>query len=247
MTVFYKWMCVFMLMCGCVGGFAEAAAPLLVGTNAEYPPFTFREGGQIVGFDIDLAKEVGKRLQRDVTFKDMPFDALIPDLVMGYVDFVAAGMSPTEERAKRVLFTRSYLEEDPFVVLTPVKAGVSIHDLASLQGKTVAVNEGFTADLFMSSQAGVELVRLLATADAFIALTSGRVDAFVTAKSTLDVFLSTQDPAAWRWFPIEDISQGCSLAFPKKNAELLKAVQAVLDEMEKDGTLKAIKAKWKLS
>lgn len=232
-----------LILIACLGtSLLQAAEPLIVGTNAEFPPFTYIENKEIIGFDIDIAKEVAKRLGREIEFKDMPFDALIPDITMGYVDFVAAGMSYTEERAKRVLFTKSYLSEDPFVIFTKNKK-LTLDDL---EGKSVVVIEGFTADLFISSKKGINVIRLPTQADGFMAIKSGRADAFVTAKSTADAFMATQDASQFHVTLIDGSAETCALVVPKSKPELLEDIQKALDSMEKDGTLAKLKIKWKL-
>lgn len=218
---------------------------MIVGTNAEYPPFTFYQDNVIVGFDIDIAKEVCRRLDKDLVFKNMPFDALVPEVALGHVHFVAAGMSYTEERAKRVLFTQSYVSEDPLVILIPKKNEDAIKlVLDDLKGKAIAVNEGYTADLFLSSKTGFELVRLPAPVDGFVALKSGRAYAFITAKSTLNSFLSTQDGDGFIWSEIDDTAQSCALVVSKKQPKLLLDLQNALEDMARDGTLDNLKTKW---
>ena len=213
---------------------------LVVGTNAEFPPFTSIENGKIVGFDIDIASEVAARLGKKIEFKDMPFEALIPDVVLGHVDFVAAGMSYTEERAKKILYTKPYVEGDPFVIVTASTSKVTLDDLV---GKTVAVNEGFTADTLLSSKEGVNLVRLPTTSDAFLALKMNRVFAFVTAKSTYEAFLKMQ-PSVFQTHIIPGTSETCALVVPKSKPDLLVAIQGALDAMEQDGTIATLKTKW---
>ena len=221
----------------------SAENALIVGTNAEFPPFSYIENKTIVGFDIDIAHEVAKRLGKTIQFKDMPFDALIPDITLGRVDFVAAGMSYTKERAKRVLFTKPYLSEDPFVILSGSEQKFSLDDL---KNKTVIVIEGFTADHFMSSKPGIRLIRLPTQADGFMAMKSGRADAFVTAKSTVDAFFEVQEASRFHVTLLEGTGETCALVVPKNKAKLLVEIQKALDEMEKDGTLSTLKAKWKL-
>lgn len=221
---------------------------MIVGTNAEYPPFSFYQDDVIVGFDIDIAKEVCRRLDKNFVLKNMPFDALIPEVALGHIHFVAAGMSYTEERAKRVLFTQSYVSDDPLVILIPKKDAEMSNQMTldDLQGKIIAVNEGYTSDLFLSSKTGFELVRLPAPVDAFVALKSGRADAFVTAKSTLDAFLSTQDSGDFFWSEIDGTTQSCALVVSKKQPKLLLDIQNALEEMTQDGSLTKIKEKWGL-
>lgn len=220
-----------------------SSGTLVVGTNAEFPPFTYIEEDVIVGFDIDVAKEVAKRLDKGIQFKDMPFDALISELALGHVDFVAAGMSYTEERAKRVAFTKSYLPENPLVIFTTDKHNLTLDDLAK---KNVIVIEGYVADFFISSQPGINPVRLPTQADGFMAIKSGRADAFVTAKSTVDAFLSTQNAAQFHTTTIQGTSESCALVVRKNNPKMLAEIQAALDAMEADGTMAEIRAKWKL-
>lgn len=220
-----------------------AESTVVVGTNAEFPPFTYLENNAIVGFDIDIANEVVKRLGKKIEFKNMPFDALIPDIMLDRVDFVAAGMTYTEERAKRVLFTKPYLTDDPLVILTTQKDLLS---LEALKNKTVVVIEGFTADLFMSSQKEVNLVRLSTQADGFMAVKSGRADAFVTAQSTVDSFFEVQDASPYFSSVIEGTGETVALIVPKNKAKLLNEIQTILDAMELDGTMAQLKNKWKL-
>lgn len=232
-----------LLVSFCTFGLYASQDVLIVGTNAEFPPFAYVEDGKIVGFDIDVVQEVAKRLGSKIQFKDMPFDALIPEVILGHVDVVAAGMSYTEERAKRVFFTGCYLKEDPLVVFSTVKESASYNSLA---GKTVVVVEGFTADQLMGTKKEIELVRLNTQTDAFMAVKCGRAAAFVTARSTVNNFFETQDPSQFHIEAIEGTGETCAMIVPKVKPEILKQVQQALDAMEKDGTLEALKAKWKL-
>lgn len=232
------------IACLCVAlAHAAPSSTLVVGTNAEFPPFCYIENKTIVGFDIDVAKEVAKRLGKTVQIKDMPFDALIPALTLGQVDFVAAGMSYTDERAKRVAFTRSYLSQDPLVIFSASAQNSTLQDL---QGKNVIVIEGFTADLFLSAQKGIDLIRLNTQADGFMAIKSKRADAFVTAKSTVDAFAEVQDISSFFVSTLPGTGETCALVVPKNKPDQLVQIQQALDEMERDGAMAALKKKWKL-
>jgi ABC-type amino acid transport substrate-binding protein len=89
------------------------------------------------------------------------------------------------------------------------------------------------------------VVRLPATADAFLALKTNRVFAFVTAKSTYDSFLQVQ-PNQFFSHELAGTSETCALVVPKSKPELLVAIQSALDAMEQDGTIAALKSKWGL-
>lgn len=220
---------------------------IIVGTNSEFPPFSFKIHGELVGFDIDIAKEVCKRMNKTISFKDMPFDALIPDLTFGNIDFIAAGMSFTNERAQRVSFTKSYLNDDPLVILTLASDDPNVKiNLDFLSNKIIVVNEGYTADLFLSGKPNLQLLRLSSPADAFLALKIGRADAFVTAQSTLHSFLETDPTEAYQIDKIEGAVDNCALVVSKNKPILLEEIQKSLDAMEVDGTLTQYKTKWKL-
>ncbi|HSW73624.1 MAG TPA: transporter substrate-binding domain-containing protein [Candidatus Limnocylindria bacterium] len=219
---------------------------LLVDTNAEYPPFSFLDNDTIVGFDIDLANEVGKRLGKTVKITDMPFDSLLPKLQLGDLNIIAAGLTATPERAEKVLFTKPYLEGDPLIVIVGSK-NPAITGIADLHGKDIVVNEGYTADLQLSKIEGLSLKRLATPAEAFMALQSGQVYAFVAARSTVQPYFQEHTYEEFNITPLEGMSDHYSLAVSKKYPELLPVIQEALDALEKDGTLAALKQKWGLS
>lgn len=83
---------------------AEKEQVIKVGLESTYPPFEYKEDGQLKGFDIDLMNELGKALGFQVKFIEQPFDGLIPALKSGKIDLVAAGMSATEEEKNPWIF-----------------------------------------------------------------------------------------------------------------------------------------------
>ena len=102
-----------MMIAGCGGGDKKAAEPekvLRVGTEPTFAPFEFQKEGSksYDGFDMDLARAIGKQMGYKVEIVSMGFDALIPALNSGNIDVVAAGMSINEERQKAVTFSEPY-------------------------------------------------------------------------------------------------------------------------------------------
>ncbi|HEU63835.1 MAG: putative histidine-binding protein [Candidatus Anoxychlamydiales bacterium] len=217
---------------------------LIVGTNAEYYPFTFIEDNEFKGFDIDIAKEVGKRLNKKIHIKDMPFETLIPEITLGNLHFAAAGLTYTDEKAKRVFFTKPYLTDDSLVILTLGNA--KNLELKDLIGKKVVVNEGYTADLFVSKFNNLNIIRLNAPSDGFLALQSNHAEAFVTAKSTLSSFIKNKNFEKFQFNEIENSSDHYSLVVSKKYPKMLVEIQKILDEMLTDGTIDKLKSKWNL-
>jgi arginine/lysine/histidine transporter system substrate-binding protein len=220
---------------------------LLVGTNAEYQPFTFIKNREIVGFDIDIIKETAKRLNKQIVIKDMSFDALLPELQVGNLHVVAAGLTPTEERAKRVLFTTPHLKTGGFVFC--IKKGSTIKSLEDLKGKTVVVNEGYAAEQFISQFKDIKLLRLssASVSEGLLALDADRGDAFIVAKAAIAPLLKDEkQKKKYDIFPARNTVEPNALAVSKHHAALIDSIEKVLFEMKQDGTIDRLAKKWEL-
>lgn len=91
--------------------------PLKLGTNAAFPPFEYVEGSRIAGFDISMGEKIARKAGRSLEIVDMSFDSLIPALSSGAIDFIAAGMSVTEERKKNVDFSQPYFASNQVIIV----------------------------------------------------------------------------------------------------------------------------------
>jgi polar amino acid transport system substrate-binding protein len=219
---------------------------LLVGTNAEYPPFEYIENDMIVGFDIDLMQQIAQRLGKKMKLSDMPFSTLMAQQQMGNIQVIAAGLTPTEERARQVLFSQNYLEGDPLLVVS-LRTNPKINSLEDLKGKSVIVNDGFSADIYMSKHKDIELKRFPTVADAFMALRANKADAYVTAQNSLRPFLEKNAADEFSVFEIDGTNEAAALAISKKHPELVNKINKALQQMKEEGALDALKKKWKVS
>src|SRR3990167_7997265 len=136
---------------------------LIVGTSADFAPFSFLENNEIVAFDM-----------------------LIPEIQLRNIQLIAAGMSSTPEKAKQVLFTEPHLKGTNLIAIS--KKNTIINSFDELKNEAVIVNGGYTSDLYLSKFEGINLKRLPTVADAFLALNSGQGTAFVTAENTVKHF-----------------------------------------------------------
>jgi len=221
---------------------------IIIGTNAEFQPFSFKEEDEIItGFDIDVIEEVFKRLNKKTVIKDIPFDALIPEIQLGNIHVIAGGITPTKKRAEKALFTQPHLMGDSLAIIS-LKNGHSIQSIHDLVGKTVAVNEGYTADTYMSAQQGINLLRLSSSSvsEGILALQSSRADAFVTALRPMQPYFAMFGKDHFTIVPIEGTEESSAFAVSKHYPELLDLIQVTLDRMQADGTLDALKQKWNL-
>ena len=87
-----------------------------MGTNAAFPPFEYLENGKIIGFDISLGELIANDMNKKLELVDQPFDALIPSLISGSIDFIAAGLSTSEDRKNVVDFSQPYYKSHQVIV-----------------------------------------------------------------------------------------------------------------------------------
>ena len=215
---------------------------LVVGTSADFAPFSYIDNGVITGFDIELIMEIVRRLDRKLIVQNMPFGTLISSLQLGTIQVIAAGLTATPERAQHVLFTEPYLENDPLVIVSrkdnPVKS------IDALKNKTVTVNQGYTADTYVSSISDITVLRLPTPPDAFLALTSKRADALVAARKTLQVFFDQYSQDNFILFELPNAQENCALAITPRDPQLRDEIQYILHAMKKDGSLDQLRKKW---
>lgn len=221
---------------------------LTVGTNAAFPPFTYQKDGEIIGFDIDLIKAVGKELGKEIVIKDMAFDALLMDAQSGRINVIAAGMTPTSERSKQLNFTNPHLEQDPLVVIT--LAAYKPQSIEDLKDKAVVVNDGYTAESYMkkiqAQHSAIDVKSLATPAEAFLALSNGRAYAYVSSRSAVQPFFDQYGTEKFHILTLPE-SDSYALAVPKAYPELFAEIQQALDALELNGTLTQLKNKWHLN
>jgi len=218
---------------------------LVMGTNAEFPPYEFYEGTEIVGIDVEIAAAICERLGYTLVIEDMAFDSLIPAVQSGKVDFVMAGMTVTEERMQSVNFSDSYATGVQVVIVMEDSDITSVDDLFE-GGYAIGVQLATTGDLYATwdlEDTGLCTVdRYNKGADAVEALKAGKVDcviidnepakAFVAANEGL-VILDTQ-------YAVEDYA----IAFSFDDEDLMDDFNAELAAMKEDGTIDEIVAKY---
>ena len=105
-----------------VSGVSFGADKLYVGTNAEFEPFEYLQNGEIVGFDVDLMEEIAKYMGKEIEWKNISFDGLLPALQAKKLDVIIAGMTATEERKKFVNFSQIYYESNQMMLVHKKKS-----------------------------------------------------------------------------------------------------------------------------
>ncbi|MBE6886662.1 MAG: amino acid ABC transporter substrate-binding protein [Oscillospiraceae bacterium] len=170
----------------------------IVGLDDSFPPMGYRdENNEIVGFDIDLAKEVAKRMGVEVRFQPIDWNSKELELDGGKIDMIWNGMTITDERVAAMYFAKPYLANTQ-VVIVPVDS--PIQTKADLAGKKISIQEGSSAvdavtadDIY--EQIG-ELVYFGNNQEAYSDLKIGRVDAFVVDRVAGSYILKTDGTLA---------------------------------------------------
>lgn len=224
---------------------ANDEATFVVGLDDSFPPMGFRdENNEIVGFDVDLAKEVGERMGMEVVLQQINWDTKELELDSGNIDVIWNGLTITDERKEVMDFTAPYLENDQVIV---VKKDSDIKTKADLAGKKIGVQKGssayeaFTADEI--SKEAAELNEYPENVSALSDLGIGRIDAVVVDSIVARYYISTEDVD----FTILEESLSPELygvAVKKGNAELLTQIQEAMDAMAEDGTMAEISTNW---
>lgn len=220
---------------------------LIIGISPDYPPYAQidLETGLIVGLEVDIVNEIARRLNKNLIIKDMPFNSLIIELIAGQIDAIAAGLTPTPERKKNILFSHAYIDNDENMIVSK-KNSPAITSVQDLHEKQIAVNIGYTADTYLSHHPEINLIRLKSPSDGFVALQSDSVNGFAVAKSIFDNFAQTHPAIAdeYQTFILPSSADACALAYAKYNAILQAQIDPVIDGMIADGTMLTIKKKW---
>lgn len=219
-----------------------------VAVSADYPPFTYKDDKnpkKLIGFEIDLFNEIGKRLKKSVSYQDMPFDSVFSVLEEKKVLASIANITVTDKRQEKVDFSIPYLSTGyALVVKDP-----NIKAFEDLDSKSVGVEQGTSyEDLVQNEIVGlmpslkVEPVQKIS--DLIAKLKGGFVDAIFTGKAEAIALSKADKNLHVVNLALKD-ENNFAIAFPK-GSDLKKEVDLVLSEIIKDGTLDQLKANWSI-
>ncbi|MCL2525608.1 MAG: basic amino acid ABC transporter substrate-binding protein [Coriobacteriia bacterium] len=220
---------------------------LVVATDPTYPPFESRDGGEVVGFDIDLVKAIAEKMGAEVEFVFFEWDALLTALSSDSrdFDFAASAMTITEERAQSILFSNPYFVSFQALGVPADSNITSISDLG--EGSRVGVQTGTTGHIFATDyleDKGVTIMPYAGGQDTFLAMSSGEVDAVI-----LDIPVVLNQAAegdfAIKTIPIPSAEQeNFGFSMGKSRTGLAEAINDALAAVIADGTYAEIYARW---
>lgn len=221
-----------------------------VGLDDTFAPMGFRDSnGEVVGFDIDLANEVGDRLDLDVEFQPIDWALKETELNNGNIDAIWNGYTITDERKEQVDFSTPYLENSQIII---VLEDSSIQTIDDLSGKVVAAQQSSSAvdainadpSKIVGEFANQEVVLYPSNNDVFNDLGSGRSDAIVVDETLGRYYMKQNDDIAYRVLEENFGEEEYAVGFRKVDDQLTEAVNGALEEMKVDGTFDDIYGKW---
>ncbi len=223
--------------CGAKGKTLEQvkeAGKLVIATSPDFPPFENLVKNEVVGIEIDIIKRVCQELDVELVIEQMDFDSVLVGIQAAKYDCAVSGITRDADREKNMLFTTPYYNAAQCIV---VKAGSSIKGAADLEGKTVSVQTGTTAEDYCLD-AKITTKGFTANADAKNALTTGKVDAWVVDNCTAAKLVEANDGLVIleEYFTEEPYA----FAFAFGSETLVEAIDAIVKDMIESGEMEQI-------
>ncbi len=224
----------------------QAEGKLVAGLDDNYPPMGYRnEKNELVGFDIEMGAELGKRLGVEIVWQPTAWDGVVASLKAKKFDVIISGMTITDERLKEVDFAGPYIYA---ALALAVKAGnVDVKEAADLAGKIVGTQNGSTG-LKVAEELNAEIgfAEIKGYADyalAFQDLKIGRLDAIIADNYVIAGYI--ENMAGEFKFTGELFSEETNgIAVRKEDKELYEALDKALEDMIVDGTMGQLAEKW---
>ncbi|WP_427339801.1 transporter substrate-binding domain-containing protein [Caloranaerobacter sp. DY30410] len=219
----------------------KKAGKVIIGTSADFPPYEFHKEinnkDEIVGFDISIAKEIAKDIGVELEIKDMNFDGLLAALQAGKIDFVIAGMTPTEERKKKVDFSKVYYTTVQGIVVRAEDKD-KIKSLEDLNDKIVGVQKGSIQEEIAKKQiTGSKIKALGKVSDLILQLKNNKIDALIVEESVGKAYVSKNKDLELLDIKIKAEDDGFAVAVKKGNTDLLEAINKTLDRLINDKSI----------
>lgn len=214
---------------------------LKVGMEASYPPFEYREDEEIVGLDVDLAKELGKELGYELEFVDTSFDGIFAGLDKGDYDVIISAITITPDRVKKYSFSTPYIKNYQCIV-TLADAKTKPKKLEELKGLEVGYQESSTSDVYVTDNIEAGKIKCSVKEyskiiDTFSDLKTKRLDAIVCDSTVAEQYIADgKYEITWKQ---EDEPEEFGICFPK-DSELVDDFNKALKKLEKNGKLDEI-------
>ena len=220
-------------------GTEAAGGTLVMATNAEFPPYEYREGDNVVGIDVEIGEAISKSMGMELKVEDMAFDSIIVAVDAGKADVGLAGLTVTEDRLMNVNFSDPYTTATQVVI---VKEDSPITSPNDLEGKKIGVQLGTTGDQYAGDIKDATVERYNKGFEAVQAMTQGKIDAVIIDREPAKVFVEQNEGI--KMLDEAYTEEEYAIAIKKDNEELLKKVNTALADLKSSGELQKILDKY---
>lgn len=219
------------------------ADDLVVGANIGNVPWEFQDAsGEFVGFEIDLVKEIGKRLGREVEVVNIPFNGLFPAVQSGRIDVALSSITVTEKRLRSVSFAQPYYDSAQSLT---VLSRSSANGLEDMRDRIIGVDTGSTGDMWTTSNQSrygfADIRRFEGLAPAMLDLQSGRIDGYISDIPSLEYFI--RDKPYFKVVERIPTGERYSMMFARRSP-LAAEVNGVISELKQEGFVAALHEEW---
>ena len=221
-----------------------------IGTEGAYPPFNFlNAGGELEGFDIDIARALCDQMKVKCTFVTQDWDGIIPALQNDRFDAIIASMSITPEREKQVLFTHKYYNT-PGAIAVPKDSDIASTSAEALKGKSIGAQGSTTHSQAAEAYFPDSDVRVYPTAEEYkLDIVNGRLDAVMDDVVVLSEWLKTPEGACCKLLgtlPVDEAiyGKGAGIALRQGDEKLKGMFDKAIDEIRANGTYKKVQDKY---
>lgn len=235
------------VLAGCGAG-KSSSGTLTIGVDDSYPPMEFKDetGKNTVGFDVDVAKELGKRLGKpDVQFVSTNWDGIFAALDTKKFDCIISSVSINDERQAKYSLTKPYIANKQVIVVNPSTSDIT--SLDTLTGKKVCVQSGTTSDELVQGLIDkgqkIDFSKYDTITQALDEIKLGRMQAAVIDK-VVAMYYVKKDPTKYKIAWESDKAEPLAICVRKADADFRDKIDAAIDTMYKDGTMKKISVQW---
>ena len=256
-------------------GLFAACAPaeenkLVMATNAEFPPYEFKEGDSFKGIDVEIATAIAEKLGMELVIEDVAFGSVLSGVAEGKYDMGMAGITVTEDRKKTMDFSNTYATGIQVIIVNDGSTIASLDDIFNFDENgdpvsqknpdmKVGVQENTTGDIYSSSAISGwgfndlnedesvkvdRVIRYKTGAEAVSALKSGKVDCVIIDNEPAKSFVAANEGIHILEGENEYAVEDYAICVKKGNTELLNKINKALDELKADGTIDKIIEKY---
>ncbi|MBB4304076.1 polar amino acid transport system substrate-binding protein [Rhodobium orientis] len=220
---------------------------LRIGIEGAHPPFNYFDAlGELRGFDVDIARVICAKLKAECTFIVRDWPEIIDGLTTGAYDAIVSSLAITEERRKRIAFSKRYYRTTSVFVLAKASP-VTLFSRSALDHRIVGAQEGTIHQSYLEETYWSTIIRPYPTEEeAFLDLAAGRIDAIFVDKLAATYWLAKHDDGRCCKIAGAEltISQGIGVGLRQEDEDLKQKIDEAIDAMRADGIYRTINAKY---